>query len=197
MKNIKSFLLLLIGVMCFATASLITQYRVIVLEKKYDEMLTKIKATQQQQRDLVLYRFDGLSDEYNELSNKVEEYASETDAKIETMEVDVEELKLEKEVNEVELHQEVKKNMTYIGNYELTAYAWTGNPCANGNYPTCGYTVACNSLPLGTKVYIEGYGDYIVEDRGGMPNNVIDVYMGDHNTCVQFGRRSAKIYVYE
>lgn len=197
MKNIKSFLLLSIGVMCLATASLITQYRVIVLEKKYDEMLTKIEATQQQQRDLVLYRFDGISDNYNELSKQVEEYASETDAKIETMGADVEELKLEKEVNEVELHQEVKKKMTYIGDYELTAYAWTGNPCANGNYPTCGYTVACNSLPLGTKVYIEGYGDYIVEDRGGMPNNVIDVYMGDHNTCVQFGRRSAKIYAYE
>lgn len=197
MKNIKSFLLLSIGVMCLATASLITQYRVIVLEKKYDEMLTKIEATQQQQRDLVLYRFDGISDNYNELSKQVEEYASETDTKIETMGADVEELKLEKEVNEVELHQEVKKKMTYIGDYELTAYAWTGNPCANGNYPTCGYTVACNSLPLGTKVYIEGYGDYIVEDRGGMPNNVIDVYMGDHNTCVQFGRRSAKIYAYE
>lgn len=86
---------------------------------------------------------------------------------------------------------------TYLGTYQLTAYEWTGNPCANGNYPTCGYTVACNSLPLGTKIYIEGYGYFTVEDRGGMANNVIDIYMDDYNSCIQFGRRSASVYIVE
>lgn len=86
---------------------------------------------------------------------------------------------------------------TYLGTYQLTAYEWTGNPCANGNYPTCCYTVACNSLPLGTKIYIEGYGYFTVEDRGGMANNVIDIYMGDYNSCIQFGRRSASVYIVE
>jgi 3D (Asp-Asp-Asp) domain-containing protein len=93
------------------------------------------------------------------------------------------------------LKQEPK--MTYLGEYELTAYAETGSPCSNGNYPTCNYTVACNSLPLGTKIHIVGYGDYVVEDRGGMPNSVIDVYMGDYWTCIQFGRRTASVYIYE
>lgn len=84
---------------------------------------------------------------------------------------------------------------TYVGSFELTAYEWTGNPCANGNYPTCGYTVASNYFALGTRIYIEGYGTYVVEDRGGMSSNVIDIYMGDYNTCIQFGRRSANVYV--
>ena len=92
--------------------------------------------------------------------------------------------------------EEQSSDRTYLGVYELTAYEWTGNPCANGNYPTCGYTVACNSLPLGTRIYIEGYGDFVVEDRGGMSGGVIDIYMGDVSTCLQFGRRTASVYVY-
>ena len=84
---------------------------------------------------------------------------------------------------------------TYLGVYELTAYEWTGNCCANGNYPTTGYTVACNSLALGTHIYIEGYGEYVVEDRGGMAGNVIDIYLGDSESCRQFGRRSANVYL--
>lgn len=83
----------------------------------------------------------------------------------------------------------------YLGVYELTAYEYTGSPCANGNMPTVGYTVACNSLPLGTRIYIEGYGEYVVEDRGGMSGGVIDVYLGDAGACIQFGRRSANVYL--
>lgn len=83
----------------------------------------------------------------------------------------------------------------YLGVYELTAYEYTGNPCANGNMPTVGYTVACNSLPLGTRIYIEGYGYYVVEDRGGMSSGTIDIYLGDADACIQFGRRTANVYL--
>lgn len=87
------------------------------------------------------------------------------------------------------------EGMTYLGDYQLTAYEWTGNPCANGNYPTEGLTIASNTLPLGTRVYIEGIGERTVEDTGGMPGNVIDIYMGDPSTCVQFGRQSGAVYI--
>lgn len=83
----------------------------------------------------------------------------------------------------------------YLGVYELTAYEYTGSPCANGNMPSIGHTVACNSLPLGTRIYIEGYGEYVVEDRGGMAGNVIDIYLGDPGACIQFGRRTANVYI--
>lgn len=96
-----------------------------------------------------------------------------------------------------QLTEEKKPEMTFLGVYELTAYEWTGYRCANGNYPTCNYTVACNSLPLGTQIFIEGMGTYVVEDRGGMADSVIDIYMGDYDTCIQFGRRTANVYVYE
>ena len=81
----------------------------------------------------------------------------------------------------------------YIGYFELTAYEWTGQPMADGQYPYYG-AVACNSLALGTWIYIEGYGTFQVCDRGGMGNNVIDIYLGDPYVCEQFGRRGANVY---
>ena len=97
-----------------------------------------------------------------------------------------------------ESDEEVQDNsgMTYYGCLELTAYTWTGNPCADGVYPSSGYTVACNNSDLWHKwIYIEGYGNYYVHDTGGMGWGVIDVYMDSYDACIQFGRRSANIYI--
>ncbi|SEQ01677.1 3D (Asp-Asp-Asp) domain-containing protein [Lachnospiraceae bacterium NE2001] len=85
----------------------------------------------------------------------------------------------------------------FIGGYELTAYIATGNRCASGVYPSVNHTVACNSIPLGTKIYIEGYGEYVVEDTGGMAGNVIDIFVADYGSAIQFGRRTANVYVIE
>lgn len=65
----------------------------------------------------------------------------------------------------------------YLGSFKCTGYVATGNTCANGNYPTSGYTIASNSLPMGTRVYIEGIGERVVEDTGGMGSGVIDVFV--------------------
>lgn len=83
------------------------------------------------------------------------------------------------------------------GVFELTAYAWSGDPCANGEWPVLGYTVASNTYPIGTRLYIEGIGERVVTDTGGMGGGVIDIYMGDPETCIQFGRQTAQVYVIE
>lgn len=84
-----------------------------------------------------------------------------------------------------------------IGGMLLTAYEWTGRPCANGNYPTVGYTCASNYYPIGTRLWIEGIGERVVEDTGGMGMNIVDIYMGDEETCIQFGVQEAQITVIE
>ena len=81
------------------------------------------------------------------------------------------------------------------GTYELTAYIATGNTCTNGEYPTAGYTIASNTLPLGTRVYIEGLGERVVEDRGGMAGNVIDVFVSSYDEAIQFGRQTGEVYI--
>ena len=88
-------------------------------------------------------------------------------------------------------------NKVYIGTYELTAYIATGNPCASGVYPTVNHTVACNSLPMGTKIYIEGLGEFVVEDTGGMADNVIDIFVSDYTTAINFGRQIGEVYIIE
>ena len=56
-----------------------------------------------------------------------------------------------------------------------------------------GRTVACNSLPFGTRIVING-NVYVVEDRGGMANNVIDVFFNSHQEALNFGVKYADVY---
>ena len=86
--------------------------------------------------------------------------------------------------------------MTYMGAWRITAYAYTGSPCANGNYPTAGYTVACNSLPFGTQIYVEDVGFRTVEDRGpvSLGSEWCDLYLGDYNSCVQWGSQQKRVW---
>lgn len=90
-----------------------------------------------------------------------------------------------------------EEELEYLGTFDMTAYEWTGSTCANGNYPTVGYTVACNSLPLGTTVYIEGVGYRVVEDRGAEwhGSNWMDLYLGDVDSCYEWGVRSVEVYI--
>lgn len=91
------------------------------------------------------------------------------------------------------------EGMTYLGSWHITAYTHTGNVCANGNYPTAGYTVACNALDFGTKIYIEGVGERVVEDRGPgwLGSAWCDVFMSDYGSCVAWGSQYREVYLVE
>jgi 3D (Asp-Asp-Asp) domain-containing protein len=84
-------------------------------------------------------------------------------------------------------------NMRYLGALSSTAYTHTGNNMANGEKPYEG-AVACNLVPLGTKIYIEGYGYFVVKDRIGHGSQ-LDIFMDTYDACIQFGRRTLKVYV--
>lgn len=84
-----------------------------------------------------------------------------------------------------------------LGTYSVTAYYETGFPTASGTYPAVGTTLAHNSLPFGTEVYIDGLGFWTVEDRGptSMGTQWCDIYLGDYDTCVQFGNQYKEVYL--
>ncbi len=84
-------------------------------------------------------------------------------------------------------------NMKYLGALSSTAYTHTGNNMASGEKPYEG-AVACNLVPLGTKIYIEGYGYFVVKDRIGHGSQ-LDIFMDTYDECIQFGRRTLKVYV--
>lgn len=94
-------------------------------------------------------------------------------------------------------YDDIDDGLEYLGNWHITAYTHTGSCCANGSYPTAGYTVACNSLDFGTQIYIEGIGYRTVEDRGpgSLGSSWADVFMDSYNECVQFGSQYLDVYL--
>ncbi len=51
-------------------------------------------------------------------------------------------------------------------------------------------------IPLGSKVYVEGYGYAVAGDTGGaIKGNRIDLFMASHSDAVQFGRKSVRVKV--
>lgn len=87
----------------------------------------------------------------------------------------------------------IEEEYTCVGTFDITAYTWTGNPMANGEYPYEG-CVASWDFPLGTVLYIDGLGTYVVKDRCPT-SGVVDIYMDSYNACIQFGRQYRMVYV--
>lgn len=91
-----------------------------------------------------------------------------------------------------------KPNMTYFGTMATTGYLATGSPCADGAYPEVGYTVACNDSRLWhKKIYIEGIGIRYVHDTGGMPIDVLDVFVGSLEEAYSITSYNRKVYIVE
>lgn len=53
-------------------------------------------------------------------------------------------------------------------------------------------------IPLGTKVYVSGYGLAIAADTGGaIKGNIIDVFLNTHEECISWGRRNVTVQILE
>ena len=93
-------------------------------------------------------------------------------------------------------------DMTY---YSATALGHTTPPCgASGNQLIEGYSVACDSLPFGTLIYLDSdyiSGTFRVDDCGTGNNHTIDVYYWDNVNVpydfAQAGRVPATITIIE
>lgn len=82
---------------------------------------------------------------------------------------------------------------------QATAYTHTGNTTFTGVYPHVG-TVAVDPalIPLGSRLWIEGYGYGIAQDTGGaIKGHRIDLFMDTKAECLNWGRRTVKIYILE
>ena len=86
--------------------------------------------------------------------------------------------------------------------YIATAYCACKKCCgktdgitASGVKAVQGVTVAMNkSIPFGTRVYIEGVGERVVQDRGGaIKGNKVDIFFNNHSDALKFGRRTVNL----
>lgn len=99
----------------------------------------------------------------------------------------------------------VKNNFKKLGSYRLSFYC----PCATcngrsdaktklGTKMAEGRTIAVDSsiIPLGSRVYIDGYGVFIAEDTGGaIKGNRIDVCVSNHSRAYELGIDYADVYL--
>lgn len=104
----------------------------------------------------------------------------------------------------------------YLGKWRITAYCSCEKCCgewaknrpngivvgAAGVELKAGVSVA-SPLPLGTRVYIEGIGEYVVQDRTASwvaekyNNEIIDIYFDNHEAACDFGLQYLDIYKIE
>lgn len=75
----------------------------------------------------------------------------------------------------------------------------TNGITASGAKATANHTIAAPSnYPFGTKIEIENYGIYVVEDRGGaIKNNKIDIFMNTHQEALKFGKHQIRFRIVE
>lgn len=91
--------------------------------------------------------------------------------------------------------------------YIITAYCHCVKCCgksngvtASGAIATEGITVAADTriFPFGTRIYIEGVGERIVQDTGGaIKGNRIDLYFSDHQSALNFGKQIRGVCIIE
>ena len=102
-------------------------------------------------------------------------------------------------------------DFSYSRVYTMVATAYTAGPESTGKSPgMSGYGVTASGMyvrhgvvsvdprviPLGTRLYVEGYGYSIAADTGSaIKGNRIDVYVDTLSEAYQWGRRTVKVYV--
>ena len=82
----------------------------------------------------------------------------------------------------------------YLGQWTVSFYCdcsicagqWSGSPTASGAWPSAWWTAATGDLPFGTVVYVDGYGYFEIQDRG-TDYGWIDIFLGDHQLCLDYG----------
>lgn len=85
----------------------------------------------------------------------------------------------------------------------VDATAYSAYDPGNGSYTARGtllrrgiIAVDPNVIPLGTRVYIPGYGEAIADDTGGsIVGNRIDIAFDSHEEALYFGRQQLEIYI--
>lgn len=84
------------------------------------------------------------------------------------------------------------EEVEYLGYFWVTGYDICIDCCgktdgitANNTIAEVGYTCAASEdLPFGTRLYIDGIGERVVEDRGGAIEGArIDVLCANHEDC--------------
>ena len=85
-----------------------------------------------------------------------------------------------------------------ITDVKAVSYHFSGNPKGAYGKPCTYGTCAVDPkvIPLGSLIYIEGYGYAVANDVGtGIKGNIVDVYMEYGPQCYTWGARTVDVYL--
>lgn len=134
---------------------------------------------------------------------KLEKHIEELESEIQDLEKEKAELyenieQLEKEIEELEKIKIFEMEATAYTDDKQSQGKWVGQT-ATGVKPQIGVVaVDPKIIPLGTRLYVEGYGQAIAGDTGGaIKGNKIDLFLPNRGDCMRFGRQKVKVRVVE
>ena len=105
--------------------------------------------------------------------------------------------------------QSEKEEPKVVETFKVTATAFTANCKGCSGVTSTGFNLKENPdakiiavdpdvIPLGTKVWVEGYGEAIAADTGGaIKGNKIDVFMSSTKQAINWGRRTVTVKILE
>lgn len=137
-----------------------------------------------------------------ELKKKDLKKAPEAAKETEKREKAAREAARKKAEHDKELHETAMKEgkVVYVSATAYSAYdPGCGHYTASGTRLRRGVIAVDPSfIPLGTRVYIPGYGEAVAEDTGGaVIGNIIDIAFDTHEEALAFGRQDLEIYILE
>jgi 3D (Asp-Asp-Asp) domain-containing protein len=87
-----------------------------------------------------------------------------------------------------------------ISSYTMTATAYCDRGITKSGVESGPGRIAVDPtiIPLGTRMWVEGYGDAVACDTGKfIKGHRIDVWIEDRQKCLEYGRKQVRVYVYE
>jgi 3D (Asp-Asp-Asp) domain-containing protein len=86
-----------------------------------------------------------------------------------------------------------------LGTWLLTHYSCSIEEGTQDCHSSSGMTlgpgsVAHVSLPFGTRLWVDGYGEVVVADRGALVEGQLDVWMGSHAEADELGVKYLEVW---
>lgn len=172
--------------------------KIVEQEKKINSLIEESKKKDSE--------ISGLISKKENDKKQAEMIATEQKVKAEEAEKEKEDVKEEEVIEQKEQNEttQVKANATgKTLTVEATAYSTNQPSMSNLTFTEINLDINPNVIavdpsfiPLGSTVYIEGYGTFIAGDTGGdIVGNRIDVHMTNLDNAIAFGRKTMEVVV--
>ncbi|WP_429949239.1 hypothetical protein IGJ55_002188 [Enterococcus sp. AZ170] len=212
----QRWLPILIIMSCFITGSVIPVYATENKESEIKSLTSYPVVSEQSAKNLSRSMIHSLTEGQafqlvkSDILNKEKmEQESVKKARIEAEKKKIaEKQKLEAVDSQVALEKQKTENKEPSGAkmmMEATAYSCNEGFIGGGNLTAMGQDLRIDPMaiavdpsviPLGTKLYVEGYGEAIASDTGGaIKGNIIDLHFSDVSQCIDWGRRQVEVTI--